>query len=76
MIDDLISITELCKILGFKKSYVYKLIHTGKLNYYKPFGKKVFFKRSELEEIFRSSKVSALSFSDSIKSEVDKYFMT
>jgi excisionase family DNA binding protein len=39
-----------CAYLGYKKSYVYKLISAGKLPYSKPNGKKIYFDRLKLEE--------------------------
>ena len=55
---DIISIKEFSELFGFQKGYVYKLIHQGKVKYYKPYGKKVFFKLSEVMEHFEKSKVS------------------
>jgi excisionase family DNA binding protein len=49
-----LSITEAAEFLGLKPSYLYKLIHLGRIPHYKPIGKRVFFKREELEAfIFR-----------------------
>ena len=55
---DIITIKEFSDLFGFQKGYVYKLIHQGKVKYYKPYGKKVFFKLSEVMEHFEKSKVS------------------
>jgi excisionase family DNA binding protein len=55
---DIITIKEFSELFGFQKGYVYKLIHQGKVKYYKPYGKKVFFKLSEVMEHFEKSKVS------------------
>jgi excisionase family DNA binding protein len=38
------------EFLGLKVSYIYNLIHFGKLKAYKPSGKKLLFKLSDLEE--------------------------
>lgn len=38
-----------CEFLGFKKSYVYKLIHYGILPYSKPNNGRVFFEKAKLE---------------------------
>lgn len=38
-----------CKLLGYSKSSVYKLIAAGKLPYSKPNGKSIFFERAKLE---------------------------
>lgn len=39
-----------CQLLGYKKSYVYKLTSSGILPYSKPNGKNIFFKKEKLEE--------------------------
>ena len=38
-----------CEFLGYKKSYVYKLTHSGIIPFSKPNGKKIFFDREKLE---------------------------
>lgn len=45
-----LSLEEGCAYLGYKKSYVYKLISAGKLPYSKPNGKKIYFDREKLED--------------------------
>ena len=42
---------EACEYTGLKPSYMYKLTHTGQVKFYKPFGKVLFFRREELEEL-------------------------
>lgn len=44
-----LSFEEGCAYLGYKKSYVYKLISAGVLPYSKPNGKKIYFDREKLE---------------------------
>lgn len=56
---DIITIKEFSELFGFQKGYVYKLIHQGKVKHYKPYGKKVFFKLSEVMEQFEESKVAS-----------------
>jgi excisionase family DNA binding protein len=41
-------IVEAAEFTGLSKTYLYKLIHLGKIPCYKPTGGKVFFKREEL----------------------------
>jgi excisionase family DNA binding protein len=36
--------------LGISKSYLYKLTSGGKIPYYKPFGKKIYFDKAKLDE--------------------------
>ena len=69
---DIISIKEFSELFGFQKGYVYKLIHQGKVKYYKPYGKKVFFKLSEVMEHFEKSKVYDYN---EISREVNKHML-
>lgn len=41
--------SEVAAYLGFKKSYLYKLMSEGSLPYYKSYGRSAFFKREEVE---------------------------
>lgn len=47
--------------LGFKPSYVYNLVFFGKLKAYRPGGKKLFFKISDLENYVYSKAVGSKS---------------
>jgi excisionase family DNA binding protein len=54
-----LTLKEAAVFLGLKPSYVYNLVHFGKLSAYKPGGKILFFKQEELERYaFRNKKVS------------------
>ena len=55
--DKPITIDEAAKYLGFSKSYLYKLTSNGKIPHYKPSGKIIFFKKSELNKWITKSKV-------------------
>jgi excisionase family DNA binding protein len=44
-----LSVQQAAEFLGLKVSYIYNLIHFGKLTAYKPSGKKLLFKVSDLE---------------------------
>jgi excisionase family DNA binding protein len=49
-----LNLKEAAAFLGFKPSYVYNLVHYGKIPCYKPSGKMIFFKQEDLEKfIFR-----------------------
>lgn len=50
MFKKVLSFSEGCEYLGFKKSYVYKMTASGILPFSKPNGKKIFFDRGKLEE--------------------------
>jgi len=45
-----LSFKEACAYLGFKPSYLYKIIHTQQIRFYKPSGKMLFFLRHELDD--------------------------
>lgn len=45
----IMTIGELASYLGLSKSYLYKLCSQKKIPHYKPFGKVLYFKRSEIE---------------------------
>jgi excisionase family DNA binding protein len=54
-----LSITEAASFLGYKKSYLYNMVHHGKLTAYKPGGKILFFKQEDLERFaFRNKKTA------------------
>ena len=72
---NLITVQELAKIFDLKVSYVYKLIHQKKLSYYKPFGKKVYFKLSEVLSQLYGSKIEANTSKETIKTLADSYLL-
>ena len=47
---EILSVEELEKYTGFKKSYIYHLVHFSKIPYSKPNGKYLFFQKSEINE--------------------------
>lgn len=47
---EVMTVDDVCEFLGFKKSYIYKLTHLRDIPYYKPEGKVLFFKRSEITD--------------------------
>ncbi len=49
---------EACEFLGVKLSYLYKLTHRKQIPYYKPNGKKVFFKEADLVAWVTSIRIS------------------
>jgi excisionase family DNA binding protein len=44
-----LNLTEAAQFLGFKKSYLYNLVYFKKLPCYRPGGKRLFFKKADLE---------------------------
>jgi excisionase family DNA binding protein len=60
-----LNVQEAAAFLGFKPSYIYNLVHFGKLAAYKPGGKTLFFKQSDLEAyIFRNRKAADFELAD------------
>jgi excisionase family DNA binding protein len=56
---------EAVAFIGISRSYLYKLVHQNKIPHYKPFGGKLYFKQSELENfIFRNKKAADYEVSD------------
>jgi excisionase family DNA binding protein len=54
-----LNVQEAAAFLGLKPSYIYNLIHFGKLAAYKPGGKKIIFKQSDLENyLYRNRKAA------------------
>ncbi|MFG0592211.1 helix-turn-helix transcriptional regulator [Myroides odoratimimus] len=47
---EILSVEELEKYTGFKKSYIYHLVHYSKIPYSKPNGKYLFFEKSEIDQ--------------------------
>ncbi|MDM1514791.1 helix-turn-helix domain-containing protein [Myroides odoratimimus] len=47
---EILSVEDLEKYTGFKKSYIYHLVHYSKIPYSKPNGKYLFFQKSEIDE--------------------------
>ncbi|AYN69070.1 DNA-binding protein [Euzebyella marina] len=46
---NILNLKEACHYTGFSKSHLYKLTHYRKIIHYKPNGKNIFFKKSDLE---------------------------
>ncbi len=45
----ILNFNDACTFLDYSKSYLYKLTHSRQVPHYKPNGKKLYFKRSDLE---------------------------
>lgn len=59
MSNDYLTLEQLQKITGFSKSYIYKLTSSRTIGFFKPFGKKVYFSKSEIEAKFTSNRISS-----------------
>lgn len=47
---EILNFVEACTFLSYSKSYLYKLTHSRQIPHFKPNGKKLYFKRRDLEE--------------------------
>lgn len=47
---EVLNVEELADYTGFKKSYIYKLVHANLIPFSKPNGKVLFFQRSKIDE--------------------------
>ncbi len=61
---------EAAEYLGISKSYLYKLTSGGKIPYYKPFGKKIYFDKVMLDDWVYSKPVKG---TPDIEAEAIKY---
>lgn len=52
-----LSFRKACEYLGVSKSQLYKLTHKKKISYYKPNGKMIYFKESDLHEWLSKNKI-------------------
>ena len=68
-----LSLDEVSELTGFTKGSLYKMTSTRKIPHYKPFGKTLFFKITEIQEMFDSSRVSTM---DEIESDAITYCLT
>jgi excisionase family DNA binding protein len=58
---NLLSIKDVADYTGLKIGYLYQLTSKRKIPHYKPLGKKIFFKREEVDEFFFQGKKKSLS---------------
>ena len=69
---DSLTLEEASEFLGFRKSYLYRMVSERKIPHYKPFGKLVYFDRSELEELLKTNRVAPI---DEIKAQANNYVL-
>jgi len=46
---EILNFNDACQFLDYSKSYLYKLTYSRQIEHYKPNGKKLYFKKSDLE---------------------------
>jgi len=51
-----VSIDVIAEHLGFKTKTIYEMVSKKQLPYYKPFGKKLYFKIAEIDELLQQSR--------------------
>jgi excisionase family DNA binding protein len=56
----LLSMDDAVQLSGFKKSTLYKLTANKILSHYKPFGKRIFFSREQLEQVMTRRRVKSV----------------
>jgi len=54
---EIFNFNEACAFLNYSKSYLYKLTHSRQLIHYKPNGKMIYFKKSDLEAYILRNRV-------------------
>ncbi|ASX25896.1 excisionase family DNA-binding protein [Candidatus Williamhamiltonella defendens] len=53
---EVLTIEECCLYMGLSKAYLYKLTHFRQIPFYKPNGKKIYFKRTEINSWLLNNK--------------------
>ena len=57
---EFLSFKETAAFLDLSESYLYRLTHLNKIPFYRPLGKKIYFKIKELNEWLSQNKVNTL----------------
>ena len=69
LLKDALTFNEASRLLDLSKSYLYKLTHSRQIPHYKPNGKKIYFKRSDLENWLFRNRVST---ADELEQQAEK----
>ena len=69
---EIYNFNDACQFLDYSKSYLYKLTHSRQITHFKPNGKKLYFKRSDLEAYLLRNRVRT---ADEIEQEAIDYTM-
>lgn len=56
---EVLTFSEGCAYCGFTSSHMYKLTHFNKIPFYKPNGKMIFFRKSELDGWILSNRIAS-----------------
>jgi excisionase family DNA binding protein len=57
----LLNVEEVCLLLGISRNYLYRLTSTGKIKFYRPFGKLMYFDREELVQSLKQNPIKPRS---------------
>ena len=60
-VQEMLNVDDVAFMHGFKPTYIRKMVEEGKIPYYKPFGGKLFFKKTEINELLQGGKVPSIS---------------
>ena len=55
--DDMLSVAQASEYSGFSKSFIYKMTSSNTVVFYKPNGKTIFFRRSDLDDFLTRKKI-------------------
>lgn len=58
---EMLTVEDAALLTGFKVSYIRKMAREGLLPYYKPFGKQLFFKKSEITQLLQEKRVPSIA---------------
>jgi excisionase family DNA binding protein len=66
------TLEDFCVFTGLSKQYAYHLTSSGKVKFYRPFGKVIYF---DAEEVIEFLKQNQSADSQRLKSKLDAYFL-
>jgi putative excisionase len=72
ILKDIFTVEELSDYTGFKKSYIYKLVHSNSIPFSKPNGKVLFFEKKKIDEWLLKN--PSKSFSEIEREAIEKSF--
>ena len=67
---EILNFNDACQFLDYSKSYLYKLTYSRQIEHYKPNGKKLYFKRTDLEAWLLRNRIKT---ADEIEKEAIDY---
>ncbi len=67
-----LTLTEFCAYTGLSKAYAYRLVASGKIKYYRPQGKQLYF---DIEDVIDFLKQNGSQTKASLKSKTEKFIL-